>query len=64
LINAGGIINVYAELKYYGKEKSCQKRKDIQCNLEIIDYVANYTTHHAAAMIDENLLIKKKLRTE
>jgi leucine dehydrogenase len=43
LINAGGIINVYAELAHYGKEEIMSKTENIyNTTLEIIDYaVAN-----------------------
>ena len=64
LINAGGIINVYAELAHYGKEEIMRKTENIyNTTLEIIDYaVANgITTHHAALTIAQNRIDQRKI---
>ena len=64
LINAGGIINVYAELAHYGKEEIMSKTENIyNTTLEIIDYaVANgITTHHAALTIAQNRIDQRKI---
>jgi leucine dehydrogenase len=64
LINAGGIINVYAELAHYGKEEIMRKTENIyNTTLEIIDYaVANgITTHHAALTIAQNRIDQRKM---
>jgi leucine dehydrogenase len=64
LINAGGIINVYAELAHYGKEEIMRKTENIyNTTLEIFDYaVANgITTHHAALTIAQNRIDQRKI---
>ncbi len=51
LINAGGIINVYAELENYGKKEIIRKTENIyNTTLEILQKAEtnNITTHHAA----------------
>ena len=64
LINAGGIINVYAELAHYGKAEIMTKTENIyNTTLEIFDYaVANtITTHHAALRIAQNRIDLRKI---
>jgi leucine dehydrogenase len=49
LINAGGIINVYAELAHYDREEIMRRTENIYTTLEILDYARKgITTHHAA----------------
>ncbi|EDP70345.1 leucine dehydrogenase [Flavobacteriales bacterium ALC-1] len=52
LINAGGIINVYAELEDYGKQEIIRKTENIyNTTLEILDNAkANDVTTHLAAL--------------
>jgi leucine dehydrogenase len=40
LINAGGIINVYAELAHYDREEIMRRTENIYTTLEILDYAA------------------------
>ena len=57
LINAGGIINVYGELKGYSKEESIKKTENIyNTTLEIFKHSdkENITTHRAAFNIAQN----------
>lgn len=64
LINAGGIINVYAELEHYGKEEIMRKTENIyNTTLEIIDYATanGITTHHAALTIAQNRIDQRKI---
>jgi leucine dehydrogenase len=64
LINAGGIINVYAELEHYGKAEIMSKTENIyNTTLEIIDFaIANgITTHHAALTIAQNRIDQRKI---
>lgn len=64
LINAGGIINVYAELAHYGKEEIMRKTENIyNTTLEIFDYaIANgVTTHQAALTIAQNRIDLRKI---
>ncbi|KVV15330.1 Glu/Leu/Phe/Val family dehydrogenase [Flavobacterium sp. TMP13] len=64
LINAGGIINVYAELEHYGKEEIMRKTENIyNTTLEIIDYAVRnkVTTHHAALTIAQNRIDARKI---
>lgn len=64
LINAGGIINVYAELEHYGKAEIMRKTENIyNTTLEIFDYaVANsITTHQAALTIAQNRIDLRKI---
>ncbi|MCT4629120.1 Glu/Leu/Phe/Val dehydrogenase [Winogradskyella sp.] len=52
LINAGGIINVYAELENYGRQEIMRKTENIyNTTLEILDNAkANAVTTHTAAL--------------
>lgn len=64
LINAGGIINVYAELAHYGKAEIMSKTENIyNTTLEIFDYaIANgITTHQAALTIAQNRIDLRKI---
>ncbi|WP_278022412.1 Glu/Leu/Phe/Val family dehydrogenase [Flavobacterium ginsengisoli] len=64
LINAGGIINVYAELANYGKAEIMTKTENIyNTTLEIIDFVAknNITTHKAALTIAQNRIDQRRI---
>jgi len=64
LINAGGIINVYAELENYGKQEIMRKTENIfNTTLEIFE-TANkdeVTTHEAALKIAEERIETRKL---
>ncbi|MCF6351282.1 MAG: leucine dehydrogenase [Flavobacteriaceae bacterium] len=63
LINAGGIINVYAELVGYGKEEIKRKTENIyNTTLEIFNLsdAKNITTHRAAFDIAQNRIDAKK----
>lgn len=64
LINAGGIINVYAELAHYGKADIMAKTENIyNTTLEIFDFaIANkMTTHQAALTIAQQRIAERKL---
>lgn len=64
LINAGGIINVYAELAHYDKAEIMRKTENIyNTTLEIFDFaIANkITTHKAALTIAQNRIDQRKL---
>ncbi|MFV8369188.1 Glu/Leu/Phe/Val family dehydrogenase [Flavobacterium sp. LB2R40] len=64
LINAGGIINVYAELAHYDKAEIMRKTENIyNTTLEIFDFAIanNMTTHHAALTIAQNRINQRKL---
>ncbi len=64
LINAGGIINVYAELEHYDKAEIMRKTENIyNTTLEIIDFaIANgITTHQAALTIAQNRIDLRKI---
>jgi len=64
LINAGGIINVYAELAHYGKAEIMTKTENIyNTTLEIFDFaIANkMTTHQAALTIAQQRIAERKL---
>ncbi|TDX11385.1 Glu/Leu/Phe/Val family dehydrogenase [Flavobacterium sp. S87F.05.LMB.W.Kidney.N] len=64
LINAGGIINVYAELANYGKAEIMMKTENIyNTTLEIIDFAAqnNMTTHKAALTIAQNRIDQRRI---
>ena len=64
LINAGGIINVYAELAHYGKAEIMAKIENIyNTTLEIFDFaIANkMTTHQAALTIAQQRIAERKL---
>jgi leucine dehydrogenase len=63
LINAGGIINVYAEIKYYDKAEAMRKTENIyNTTLEIFDYakVNNLTPQKAAMAIAEERIAQRK----
>jgi leucine dehydrogenase len=65
LINAGGIINVYAELENYGKSEIIRKTENIyNTTLEILDNAdANgITTHQAAFDIAKSRIDARKLK--
>jgi leucine dehydrogenase len=64
LINAGGIINVYAELEHYDKEEIMRKTENIfNTTLEIFDYAVakGITTHQAALSIAQNRIDLRKI---
>ena len=64
LINAGGIINVYAELAHYDKGEIMRKTENIyNTTLEIFDFAIanNITTHKAALTIAQNRIDQRKL---
>jgi len=63
LINAGGIINVYAELEGYGKQEIMRKTENIyNTTLEILDSAAKngITTNQAAVNIAMNRIEERK----
>jgi len=63
LINAGGIINVYAELENYGRQEIMQKTENIyDTTLEILTTAAaqKTTTHKAAFNIAQSRIDSKK----
>ena len=63
LINAGGIINVYAELENYDKQEIMRKTENIyNTTLEILDNakVNNITTHTAALNIARERIETRK----
>jgi len=63
LINAGGIINVYAELENYGKTEIMRKTENIyNTTLEILASAEtnNITTHHAALNIAQSRIDTRK----
>ncbi len=65
LINAGGIINVYAELENYGKEEIIRKTENIyNTTLEILTNAEtnNITTHQAAFNIAQARIDARKLK--
>jgi leucine dehydrogenase len=65
LINAGGIINVYAELENYGKEEIIRKTENIyNTTLEILTNAEtnNVTTHQAAFNIAQSRIDARKLK--
>ena len=64
LINAGGIINVYAELAHYDRAEIMRKTENIyNTTLEIFDFAIanNITTHHAALTIAQNRIDQRKI---
>ncbi|WP_413997633.1 Glu/Leu/Phe/Val family dehydrogenase [Flavobacterium sp. W1B] len=64
LINAGGIINVYAEIAHYDKAEIMRRTENIyNTTLEIFDYaIANgMTTHKAALTIAQNRIDQRKI---
>ncbi|RDK86927.1 Glu/Leu/Phe/Val family dehydrogenase [Marinirhabdus gelatinilytica] len=63
LINAGGIINVYAELENYGKQEIMRKTENIyNTTLEILKTaeVKDITTHQAAFEIAQSRIDARK----
>ena len=63
LINAGGIINVYAEIEKYDKAESLRRTENIyNTTLEIFDYAVkhNITTHAAALTFAQNRINQRK----
>lgn len=63
LINAGGIINVYAELENYGKPEIMRKTENIyNTTLEILESAKenNQTTHQAALAIAQQRIEDRK----
>ena len=62
LINAGGIINVYAEIAHYDKAESMRRTENIyNTTLEIFDYAkANNLTPQKAAMAIAELRIEQR----
>lgn len=64
LINAGGIINVYAELENYGKPEIMRKTENIyNTTLEILDraHREDITTNQAAVFIANERILARKL---
>ena len=64
LINAGGIINVYAELAHYDRAEIMRKTENIyNTTLEIFDFAIanNITTHQAALRIAQNRIDQRKI---
>jgi leucine dehydrogenase len=64
LINAGGIINVYAELEHYDKAEIMRKTENIyNTTLEIFEYAITngITTHQAALTIAQNRIDLRKI---
>jgi len=63
LINAGGIINVYAELEGYDKQEIIRKTENIyNTTLEILEKsgLNGITTNHAALKIAKEIIAKRK----
>lgn len=63
LINAGGIINVYAELEGYGKTEIMRKTENIyNTTLEILEHAKNnaITTHEAALKVAQSRIDARK----
>lgn len=63
LINAGGIINVYAEIEHYDKTEAMRRTENIyNTTLEIFDYAIakGITTHQAALTIAQNRIDLRK----
>ncbi len=63
LINAGGIINVYAELEGYGKQEIIRKTENIfNTTLEILKTAdaQSITSHHAALKIAQERIDERK----
>ncbi len=63
LINAGGIINVYAELEGYGRQEIIRKTENIfNTTLEILKTAESQsiTTHHAALKIAQQRIDDRK----
>jgi leucine dehydrogenase len=65
LINAGGIINVYAELEGYGRKEIMEKTQNIyNTTLEILDAAEanNISTHEAALKVAQQRISDRKNR--
>jgi leucine dehydrogenase len=63
LINAGGIINVYAEIEHYDKAEAMRRTENIyNTTLEILDFAVknNITTHQAALTFAQNRIEQRK----
>ena len=63
LINAGGIINVFAELEGYDKKEICRKTENIyDTTLEILKkaQISNISTHYAALEIARQRIEDRK----
>lgn len=63
LINAGGIINVYAEIAHYDKAEALRRTENIyNTTLEIFDYAVKnkLTTQKAAMAIAQNRIDQRK----
>ncbi|MFY7742622.1 MAG: Glu/Leu/Phe/Val family dehydrogenase [Flavobacterium sp.] len=63
LINAGGIINVYAEIEHYDKTEAMRRTENIyNTTLEILDFAVknNMTTHQAALTFAQNRIEQRK----
>ena len=63
LINAGGIINVYAELEGYGKTEIMRKTENIyNTTLEILEHAKTnaITTHEAALLVAQSRIDARK----
>jgi len=66
LINAGGIINVYAEIVGYDKAEAMRRTENIyNTTLEIFNFAdeKGITTHQAALSIAENRIAERKKET-
>jgi leucine dehydrogenase len=66
LINAGGIINVYAELENYGRQEIMRKTENIyNTTLEILQHaeVNDITTHQAAFNVAQARIDARKKET-
>jgi leucine dehydrogenase len=64
LINAGGIINVYAEIEHYDKTEAIRRTENIyNTTLEIFDFAIakGITTHQAALTIAQNRIDLRKI---
>nr|WP_244533811.1 Glu/Leu/Phe/Val dehydrogenase [Flavobacterium granuli] len=64
LINAGGIINVYAEIAHYDKAEIMRRTENIyNTTLEIFDYAIKngMTTYKAALTIAQNRINQRKI---
>jgi len=67
LINAGGIINVYAELENYGRQEIMRKTENIyNTTLEILQHaeVNGITTHQAAFNLAQARIDARKKETK
>lgn len=67
LINAGGIINVYAEIEHYDKAEAMRRTENIyNTTLEILDFAVknNMTTHQAALTFAQNKIEQRKKEAE